>query len=132
MANERNPNSFASLLSDVLNDIRDLFRQEVNLAKVEIKQEVANAKAAAIKIGIAAVALFLAAIFLLTALSRGVADLFHIPIWAGFAIVGVLLGIVGGVLLAAARPNVAAAGPIPPRTVRTMKENVEWVKRETS
>jgi hypothetical protein len=104
----------------------------LNAVDKKLLQEVANAKAAAIKIGIAAVALFLAAIFLLTALSRGVADLFHIPIWAGFAIVGVLLGIVGGVLLAAARPNVAAAGPIPPRTVRTMKENVEWVKRETS
>lgn len=132
MANERNPNSFASLLSDVLNDIRDLFRQEVNLAKVEIKQEVANAKAAAIKIGIAAFALLLAALFLLTALSRGLADLLHVPIWAGFAIVGVLLGIVGGALMAAARSNVAAAGSIPPRTVRTMKENAEWVKRETS
>lgn len=132
MASEQNPTSFASLLSDVLNDIRDLFRQEVNLAKVEIKQEIANAKAAAIKIGIAAVAMLLAAVFLLTALSRGISDLAHIPVWAGFAIVGALLGIVGGVLLAAARSNVAAAGPIPRRTVRTMKENVEWVKRETS
>lgn len=132
MANERQPSSFASLLGDALNDIRDLFRHEVNLARVEIKQEMANARAAAIKLGIAAVALLLAALFLLTALSRGVADLFNIPIWAGFAAVGVLLGIVGGVLLALGRANVRAAGPIPARTARTLKENVEWVKRETS
>lgn len=133
MANEeRNPSSFASLLSDVLNDIRDLFRHEVNLAKVEVKQEIANAKAAAIKIGVALVALLMAMLFLLTALARGVSDLFNIPVWAGFASVGVLLGIVGGVLLALARSNVAAAGTGTPRTVRTMKENVEWVKRETS
>lgn len=132
MANERQSNSFASLLGDALNDIRDLFRQEVNLARVEIKQEVLNAKAAAIKLGIAAFALLLAGVFLLTALSHGVSDLFDIPIWAGFAAVGVLLGIVGGVLLALAKANVRAAGPIPARTARTLKENVEWVKRETS
>jgi hypothetical protein len=132
MANERNTNSIASLLSDVLNDIRDLFRHEVNLAKVEVKQEISNAKAAAVKIGAAVVAFLLAALFLLTALSRGLAVLLGIPIWGGFAIVGVLLGIVGGILLAVARPNLQAAGPVPPRTVRTVKENVEWVKRETS
>ena len=132
MANEKNPNSFASLLTDVVNDIRDLFRQEVNLARVEITQEVSNAKAAAIKIGAAAVALLLAALFLLTALARGVSDLFNLPDWAGYAIVGVLLGIVGGVMMAAARANVQKVGPIPARTMRTMKENVEWVKRETS
>jgi hypothetical protein len=132
MANEKNPNSFASLLTDVVNDIRDLFRQEVNLARVEIKQEMSNAKSAAIKIGGAVFALLLATLFLLTALARGLSDLFHMPVWAGYAIVGVLLGIVGGVMMVAARANVQKVGPIPARTVRTMKENVEWVKRETS
>lgn len=132
MADERNGSSFASLLSGVLNDIRDIFRHEVSLAKVEIRNEIENARAAAIKIGIAVIALLLSALFLLTGLSRGLAVLFGIPIWAGFAIVGVVLGIIGGVLLAHARSNIRAAGPVPQRTVRTMKENVEWVKRETS
>ncbi len=132
MADERNTQSFAQLLSGALNDIRDIFRHEVSLAKVEVRKEIENAKAAAIKVGIAAMALLLSAVFLLTALSRGLAVLLGIHIWAGFAIVGVLLGIIGGALMAMARSNIKAAGPVPQRTVQTMKENVEWVKRETS
>jgi hypothetical protein len=134
MASERemDQSSFASLLGGAISDIRELFRQEVNLARVEIRQEVANAKAAAIKIGIAAVALLMGTLLLLTALARGVSDLFDWPVWAGHALVGALLAVVGGALFAMARPNLKAVGPVPARTMRTMKENVEWVKRETS
>jgi len=133
MADEREPNqSFASLLSGAINDIRELFRQEISLARVEIRDELANLKSAVIKLSAAAVALLLGALLLLTALSRGLAVFFDMPIWAGFAIVGGLLAILGGVLLAVAWPNLRAIGPVPERTVRTLKENVEWVKRQTS
>ena len=133
MADERERNdSFASLLSGAINDIRELFRHEISLARVEIRDEIANMKSAAIKLGAAAVALLLGSLLLLTALSRGLAVLFDMPIWAGFAIVGGLLAIIGGVMLAVAWPNLRAIGPMPERTVRTLKENVEWVKRQTS
>jgi hypothetical protein len=132
MAEERDQASFASLLSGAINDIRELFRQEVSLARVEIQQEVANAKSAAIKLGAAAFTGLFALLFLLTALARGLSDLFVMPVWAGFAIVGGLLAIAAGVLVAVARPNIKSVGPMPERTVRTMKENIEWVKRQTS
>ena len=132
MADERDQASFASLLGGAINDIRELFRQEVSLARVEIREEVANAKSAAIKLGAAAVTGLFAALLLLTALSRGLADLFAMPVWAGFAIVGGLLAIVAGVLVAVAWPNIKSVCPMPERTVRTMKENIEWVKRQTS
>lgn len=132
MAGEREQESFGSLLSGAINDIRELFRHEISLARVEIREEMANAKSAAIKVSAAAVALLLGVLFLLTALARGLAVLFDMPIWAGFGIVGGLLAIIGGVLLAVAWPNLRAIGPVPERTVRTLKENVEWVKRQTS
>ena len=132
MADERDRESFASLLSGAINDIRELFRQEISLARVEIRDEMANLKSAVVKLSAAAVALLLGTVLLLMALSRGLAVLFDMPIWAGFAIVGGLLVIVGGVLLAVAWPNLRAIGPVPERTVRTLKENVEWVKRQTS
>lgn len=132
MADEHNQESFASLLGGAINDIRELFRQEMSLARVEIRDEVANAKSAAIKLAAAGVALAFAGLFLLTALARGLADLFDMPIWAGFGIVGGLLAIVGGVLYAIAKPNLRGIGPVPERTARTMKENIEWVKRQTS
>lgn len=132
MAEERDQASFASLLSGAINDIRELFRQEVSLARVEIRQELANAKSAAVKLGAAAITGLFGVLLLLTALARGLSDLFEMPVWAGFAIVGGLLAIVAGVLVAVAWPNIKSVGPMPERTVRTMKENIEWVKRQTS
>ena len=132
MAVERDQESFASLLGGAINDIRELFRQEVSLARVEIRQEIANAKSAVIKLSMAGLAGLFAALFLLTALSRGLSDLFNMPVWAGFAIVGGLLAIMAGVMVAVAWPNLKSVGPMPERTVRTMKENIEWVKRQTS
>ena len=132
MAVERDQESFASLLGGAINDIRELFRQEVSLARVEIRQEIANAKSAVIKLSMAGLDGLFAALFLLTALSRGLSDLFNMPVWAGFAIVGGLLAIMAGVMVAVAWPNLKSVGPMPERTVRTMKENIEWVKRQTS
>ncbi len=132
MGEERDQASFASLLGGAINDIRELFRQEVSLARVEIRQEVANARSAALKLGVAAITGLFAALLLLIALARGLSDLLAMPVWAGFAIVGGLLAIVAGVLVAVAWPNLKSVSPIPGRTVRTMKENIEWVKRQTS
>lgn len=132
MAVERDRESFVSLLSGAINDIRDLFRQEVQLARFEIRQEVANARSAAIKLGTAAVVLLFAAILLLTALAQGLNAALDMPEWAGFTIVGGLLAIVGGVVLALAMSNLKNVRPVPERTVQTMKENIEWVKRQTS
>ncbi|HOC19169.1 MAG TPA: phage holin family protein [Vicinamibacterales bacterium] len=132
MAEERDQASFASLLSGAINDVRELFRQEVSLARAEIRQEVTNAKSAAVKLGAAAVTGLFATLLLLIALARGLSDLFAMPVWAGFTIVGGVLAIAAGVLVAVAWPNIKSVSPMPERTVRTMKENLEWVKRQTS
>lgn len=132
MAEERDRTSLASLLSGAIDDIRELFRQEVSLARVEIRHEVANAKSAAVKLGAAVVTGLFAALLLLIALARGLSDLFVMPVWAGFAIVGGLLAIVAGVLVAIAWPTLKSVSPMPERTVRTLKENIQWVKRQTS
>ncbi len=132
MAEERDQASFAALLSGAINDVRELFRQEVSLARAEIRQEVVNAKSAAMKLGAAAVTALFATLFVLIALARGLSQLFVMPVWAGFAIVGGVLAIATGVLVAVAWPNLKSVGPMPERTMRTMKENLEWVKRQTS
>lgn len=132
MAEERDQASFAALLSGAINDVRELFRQEVSLARAEIRQEVVNAKSAAMKLGAAAVTALFATLFVLIALARGLSQLFVMPVWAGFAIVGGVLAIATGVLVAVAWPNLKSVGPMPERTMRTMKENLEGVKRQTS
>src|SRR5436189_4878328 len=95
--------SIGALLRTALDDIRDLFREEVALARAELRQDLNHAGSAAARFGGAAAAVAVAAVFLLTALALGLADLLNWPAWAGFACVGVLLAVAGGVLISSAR-----------------------------
>jgi uncharacterized membrane protein YqjE len=114
--------STRGLVRGVLDDVRELVREEVALARTEVRQELSKAAAAGVQFGIAGVALWFAGMFLLVAAALGISALFEWPAWAGFGIVAVVLAIAGLVMLAGARKTVREVQPLP-RTVHTMKEN---------
>ncbi len=132
MAEERGGESLSSLVNGIINDVRELFRQELALARAEIRAEVANARTAAVKVGVAAFVLLVGVLFVLDAIARGLAVLIGWPIWSGFGIVGVLLLIAGGIVLVTARANLRKVGPLPQRTVQTLKEDARWLRRQAS
>ncbi len=128
---QQSDNSFASLLSSALNDVRELFRQEISLAKFEVREEIRRATSGAAVLGAAAVVLLFAALFLLTALARGFAVLVGWGIWAGFLAVGILLAIVGIALFFSGRARLRTVNVVPPQTAETIKEDVQWLKQQT-
>jgi hypothetical protein len=77
---------------------------------------------AATQLGAAAVIGWFAAMFVLCAVALGISATLQWPAWTGFAIVGVLLGIVAAVMFAAGRGAARRIQPMP-RTVETLKEN---------
>ena len=123
--------SFSALLSGALNDVRDLFRQEIALARFEVRQEVRKAVAALIALASGAIVLVFAALFVLTGVARGFAQLVNWPLWAGFFIVGGVLALVGSALVAAARNRMRTINVVPPQTTETVKEDLEWLKQQT-
>jgi protein-S-isoprenylcysteine O-methyltransferase Ste14 len=132
MAELLHNDSIGSLVRGVLIDIRDLMREELALARVEIREQAGRAKLAAASLGAAAVALAFGATFLLVAIAVGLADLLDWPVWTGFLIVALLLSIAGLVMLSSGRKKLASVQPVPEETVRTLKENSEWLKRRLS
>ena len=114
--------SVGGLVRGALDDVRDLFREEVALARAEIRVELNKAAAAAVQFGAAGVALWFAGMFLLIAVALGISALFYVPAWAGFGIVAVLLAIAGIVMLVSARRAARTVRPLP-RTVESIKEN---------
>jgi membrane protein implicated in regulation of membrane protease activity len=116
----------------VLMDIRDLMREEVALARVEIREQAGRAKLAAARLGAAAVALAFGGTFLLVAIAVGLADLLDWPVWTGFLIVALLLSVGGLVMLSSGRKKLRSVQPVPEETVQTLKENSEWLKRRLS
>ena len=124
--------SIRGLIRGVLMDLRTLIREEIALARVEIRDQAGRAKAAALSFGIAAAALAFGGIFLLVAIATAIADLLEWPVWAGFLVVAVLLSIVGMVTLTSGRKQLSNVHAVPPETVSTLKENSEWIAKRLS
>jgi protein-S-isoprenylcysteine O-methyltransferase Ste14 len=124
--------SIGSLVSGILGDLRQLIREEIALARVELREQAGRAKLAAGAFGAAAAALAFGCAFLLVAIAVGVADLLEWPVWAGFLAVAVLLSICGMVMLSAGRSRLRSVHAVPEQTVQTLKENSEWIAKRLS
>ena len=121
--------SVGELIGNISNDLSQLFRQEVELAKVELKQEATKAGKAAGMLGAAAFAGYLAVLLLSFALVYGLDDVMDRG-WAAL-IVAAVWGVVGGVLYANGRKKLKTVDPVPHRTVDTIKEDAQWLKNPT-
>jgi pilus assembly protein TadC len=119
------------LIQNVVDDLRDLFREEVALARAEIREEVSAWSAAVTSMAIGAAIAALGGLFILLAIAQGIAMAMSWPAWAGYAIVGVLLGIGGFVALLAGRRRTRTIATLP-RTTQTVKETSEWMKDRMS
>lgn len=116
--------SLTGLVRGALDDVRELIREEVALARAELRYEVGKATTAGVQFGIAGVALWFSLMFVLIAAALGIAQLFTWPAWAGFVTIGVVLGIVGLVAAMSGRRAVREVQPLP-RTVGTIKETFQ-------
>jgi hypothetical protein len=124
--------SIPELIRGILQDLRALVREEIALARVELREQAGRVKAAAFSFGVAAASLAGAGLFLLLAMAFGIADLFAWPLWGGFLAVAVLLGITGGVAAVSGRAQARRLTPVPEETMTTLKENSEWIAKRLS
>jgi uncharacterized membrane protein YqjE len=124
--------SLAGLVRGILSDVRTLVREEIALARIEIKEQLGRARAAAIALGAAVVTLAFGFTFLMIAFALGVADALDWPAWAGFLVVAVVLGLTGAISLTSARRQLQHVHAVPEETVSTLKENSEWIARRLS
>jgi len=124
--------SIRGLIRGILTDLRTLIREEIALARVEIREQAGRARAAAMSFGMAAAALAFGGTFLLIAVAIAIADLLNWPLWTGFLIVAVVLSLIGFVTLAAGRRQLRTFHAVPEETVSTLKENSEWIAKRLS
>ena len=121
--------SLGDLFAAMTSDLSTLMRKEVELAKVETKEEVARAGKAGGMLGAGAVAAHFALLFASFALAWLLDEFMH-PALA-FLVVAVLYGIAAAVLLTRGREQMKQVH-VPQQTMETLKEDVEWAKAQTS
>jgi hypothetical protein len=128
---EPDNNSIPALIRGLLEDTRDLIREEIALARAEIRDQIANAQTVAVAFGSAALAALLAGVLFCIALGGAIAKIFDLSAWAGYAIVGVLLVIAALVLFLYGQFRLARVRALP-KTTETIKENLAWMQSKSA
>ena len=117
--------SVGSLLSNVTSDLSTLMRQELELAKTELKQEAKDAGKAGAMFGGAGVAGWMVLLFGSAALMWGLGNVMDMG-WAALIVTGIWL-VIAVVLFVAGRSRARQVNPVPEQTVQSLKEDKEWI-----
>ncbi|MDG4824794.1 phage holin family protein [Asanoa sp. WMMD1127] len=120
--------SFGDLMGEVTRDLSTLVRQEVELAKAELKQEGAKAGKAAGMYGGAALAGYMVLLFLSIALWWGLSNVMDQG-WAAL-IVAVIWAVAAAALYVVARNQMREVRGLP-RTAETVKDIPPALKPDT-
>jgi len=124
---KRADRSLGELFSEMSEDLGTLFRKEIELAKVEAKEEVVQVGSAAGMYAGAGVAGLLTLTLLSFALAWWIDQKLNTAV--SFLIVGVIWAIVGFVMMTAARKKLKDVEVLP-TTKETIKEDLEWAKAQ--
>lgn len=129
-APESDTRSVGAIMGDITRDMSTLMRQEIELAKTELKQEITKAGKGAGMFGGAGVAGLMTLFFLSFALTYLLDN--WMPTELAALITAVLWGIAGAVLAMRGRNEIKNAELQLPRTQTTLKEDVQWAKAQKS
>jgi hypothetical protein len=121
--------SLGELFAEMTSELSTLFRQEIELAKTEARDEAGKAGRAGAMFATGAVAVVLALAFL----SAGLAWLLDNVMGSAlaFALVGLAWVIVAAIAVSIGRKRLAAVRTLP-ETTRSIKEDVEWARAQKS
>lgn len=122
--------SLGELVGDIADDLSQLMRQELELAKAELKEEATKAGKGAAMYGGAGFAGYLTVVLLSFAAVFGIGAAIGLG-WAAL-IIAAVWAVIGAVLYARARAQMREVDPTPRRTMQTLKEDAQWAKHPTS
>ena len=117
-------------MGDISTDLSNLVRQELDLAKVEVREEASKAGKGAGLLAAAGVAALLLLMFLSLALTWLLDN--WIPVEAAALITAALWAVVAGVLASAGRTALKRSRMDLPKTRQTLKEDAEWARAQKS
>ncbi len=112
--------SVGELIGDLTRDLSTLMRQELELAKAEVKQEAVKTGRAASMLGGAGLASYTVLLFLSLALAVGLGQVMNLA--RAMLIVAGIWALAAAVLYSAGRRQLRQVHPKPERTVETLKE----------
>ena len=130
MEPQQSERSLGQIVSDVSEDLSTLVKQELELARTELKQEVSKAGKGAGMLGGAGVAGLLTLVFVSLTLMFLLDN--WMPLELAALIVTAVWAIIGAVLAARGRKELRQSNPQLPQTQQTLKEDAAWARAQKS
>jgi hypothetical protein len=122
--------SIPDLIRGTIRDGLGIVRDEILLARTEMRQEVVRIKSGLITVAAAVGVGVLAVVMLLDTIAWGASYAFGWPAWAGFAVVALPLMVIAVVLGMMSR-SMLSRDRFMPKSVDTLKENAAWLRART-
>lgn len=121
--------STGELISGIASDASEMFRLELEAAKLDLREEVGKAKAALVVAALGGSVLAIGSFVLAFAAVWALALV--LPLWASALIVGGALVLLGGIFLLATRSKVKQL-EAPTQALQETKRDVKWIKEKSS
>ena len=122
--------SIPDLIRGTIRDGLGIVRDEILLARTEMRQEVVRIKSGLITVAAAVGVGVLAVVMLLDTIAWGASYAFGWPACAGFAVVALPLMVIAVVLGMMSR-SMLSRDRFMPKSVDTLKENAAWLRART-
>lgn len=119
--------SWSDLIAGIVTDATHLFHKEVELARLEIGNDLRNVKALLTGIVIGGMLAVLGLGLLCVGLALALFTYTTLPQWACFAVVGGAMLVASVCFIAAANRSKNKVDLIPQRTVEAVKEDIGWI-----
>ena len=133
-AAETDSRSTRELFSDLGEQVKTLAQQEVELAKVEMRQNLREVVRDSVMLIVGGVVAWLAVLALCGALAAALTALFAlalplgVAIWLGPLVLALALGVVAAVMVQVGRQRLQKAQLKPAQTQKSLEEDAQWLK----
>jgi len=119
--------SVTGLVSGIISDAQELFKQQIALVRAEIKADFRRTVNAAVMLAVGAMVLIPAAFLLCNMFVYMLVELAGLRVWASYGIVGGVFAVFGAALVLAGVQRFRSFNPMPDQSVEAIKENVRWM-----
>jgi uncharacterized membrane protein YqjE len=115
-----------TLVSGILDDAQKLVRQQVEMLKVEVKEDFRRSKRAAQFGGLGIVLLTVGLLGLVSGLAYFLHEHYQYSMWASWSITGGLFFIAGTALTVTSYVLLERFNPLPGKSFKALSENLTW------
>jgi uncharacterized membrane protein YqjE len=122
------PEGLGTIVGEIVADLQDIVRGEVQLAKTELKEDATKAGRGIAFIAGGAIVLIIGFAYVMLGVIYLLAK--AMPMWVAAGIVGIVLLIIGAALAWAGKDRLSATSLAPEQAIESLKEDQEWANRQ--